>query len=178
MSFDGIDDKLERVSLLKEAGSGGGEQACSEHLSLFGSVTEADLAPLDCRSDPTFGRIIGRLNAVEFEEGEQMGPRFEQSLGQSPDLTIRAMLMDLETPLHSSPYGNRLENKGLPIRLFVSESVPESEHAADFLERPFGELHGIRTPTRMLDAPKISYNVSPADLSDSFVECVVGAVSV
>jgi len=66
-------EKLEGTSSLQEAGSGDRLEACGEELSSFALITEADLSPLDRWPLISFGGVVVRFNAFDFEEGGQAG---------------------------------------------------------------------------------------------------------
>ena len=174
MSSDGIDQKLKGVFISKNACSGNRKQPCSKNLSFLGLVSEADFSPLDRWSDCALCRIVRWLNPLMFKECEKVIPMFEQATGSSCHIRIGTQFVGLEASVHSCSKRDRFFHKGMPVHESFLEGVPKPEHSPGLREHPFGELDSVRTPAAMLQSFEVSDNVSPADLSQTFVIGIVG----
>ena len=58
MSGDGIDQEFQGVFLLKNAGTGGRKQPCSEKLSVLGLISETDFSPPDAGRIPLSAELL------------------------------------------------------------------------------------------------------------------------
>jgi hypothetical protein len=175
MSGDGIDQELQGVFLLKNAGTGNRKQSCSEKLSILGLISETDFSPLDRWSDSPFCGVVGGLDPFMFKESEEVVPMGEQTAGSSSHIRVGTQLVGLETIAHTSSDRNRFPHKGTPVHGSLFEGMPQPEHSSDLGEHPFGEFDAIRTPASVLDSFEVSDDVSPADLAHTFVIGIVGA---
>ena len=113
-----------------------------------------------------------------FEKGEEAVPVSQQALCGFGHVVVRAGAVDLETPAHSASYRDGLSDKGLPVQMPLLEGVPEGKHSACLGEHPIGEFHRIRASASMLDSPDVSYDVSPAKLTDAVVKSLVRRIHI
>lgn len=158
---------------MEDAGSLCGQQTRSEEFPFFGLVSKTDLSPLDSGSFTSLCGVVGWLESVVFEEREQTVPVLEQALAGFGHIVISTLSVLLETPVHSGPDGNRLQNEGLPVQISALESMPECEHSAGLGEHPLGESDGVRASAGVLDSLDPSDDVRPAELSDTVVKLLV-----
>ena len=82
--------KLKRVPLPHLASSGNGENPFGEALSVAGLVTKADFTPLNGGPDSPLSRIVGWLDSLNAQEGEEDVPVFDETGGPRPDIFIGA----------------------------------------------------------------------------------------
>jgi hypothetical protein len=128
---------------------------------------------LYCGTDASLSRIVGRFDSFVREKREEVRPMFQKTFGKGMDLMIGAVEIDLETSVHPRLDGDRFLDKGLPVHIPGPAGVPQSKHAADLLEHPFGELHCIRASAGVFDSFEISKDMGPTDLSEAFMIGVV-----
>lgn len=98
---------MKRVSLLKLTGPGHREDSLRESFVSIGLVAEAGFPPLDCGTNSLFRSIIGGLQSLMGEEGEQVIPVGERAFGSSAHLAVGAGSILVAVSLHSSPHENR-----------------------------------------------------------------------
>src|SRR5579863_5843392 len=67
------------------------EQAGNRDFTLMAAASEADLAPLHGATQRSFGNVIGRLNAVVAQEGEEFFEVLQQRQGEIGDVFIAAV---------------------------------------------------------------------------------------
>jgi hypothetical protein len=108
-----------------------------------------------------------------IQEGEQVVPMFEETSGGACHIMIRGHLVGLKTIADSCSDWDRLFDKGMSVHVPVLEGVPQGEHAADFCEHPSSETYAIRAPAGMFEPSEGPDDMGPADLSRTFVVCVV-----
>lgn len=65
------------------AGSDDSQQSSGKLLTDLRLRTETDFSPLHSRPDGTFCAIVGRLDAIMFEEGKKVLPVIKKAFGSS-----------------------------------------------------------------------------------------------
>ena len=115
------------VDALQVTGFGDGQQTSRCQFTFSAAVSEADFAPLHAGAERSFSAVVGGLNALSFEEGEQSLVVFKQGSGEIPDLAVGTVQMPLgqgEDPLLD---GDRADQGLASIQLAATKLVPESE---------------------------------------------------
>jgi hypothetical protein len=173
VGLDGLEDEVEGIAFLHDAGARNAQHACGEKLSVFPLVAETDLAPLHGRSSPSLCRSVGRFDPFMLQKGEQVLPVFQQSSSHAGHVAVGARLVVFQATVHSRPDWHRSSDKGLPVNMSVLERVPQPEHPTHFREHPLRELHPVRTSAGVLDTSNVPNDVGPAQLSEALMVCPV-----
>ena len=74
VSFYRLDQELEGVSLLENAGSFGSQESSGQEFSFVGLVSEADLSPLYSRANCSLCGVVGWFYSFVLDEREQAVP--------------------------------------------------------------------------------------------------------
>ena len=77
--------------MLHAARASHGEQASNRDFTLRAAASEADLAPLDGAPQRSFGDIIGRLDAIVAQEGEEPLKVLQQGQREVGDIFVAAV---------------------------------------------------------------------------------------
>ena len=169
-----LDEMEERALSLEEARPGDGKEPGGEEFAIGGLIPEADLSPLNRGANPSFGCIVGRLDPVVLQKGEQAIPVLEQAASHPGHIRVRGEFVRLEAVAHTGTERNGFQDKGLPVQMLTPKRIEQTEHPADLREHPSREFHRVRTPARMADSFDVSDDMSPTDLPQSLVVASVG----
>jgi len=137
-------------------------------------IAETDFSPLDGRTFSPLCGVVGRLNPFVIEKGEQPVPVLEQALCGIAHIIVGAGTILLEAFAHPASDGNGHPYERVPVQMSVLEGVPQGEHSACLGKHPRGEFHSIRASTGMLDSFDTPDDVSPTELTHSFVKGFIG----
>ena len=99
---------------MKLAGSDDSEYSPDEFLADLRLRTEADLPPLHGRSDGSFGAIVGRLDAIMYEEGEEVLPVVKETFGSGLYSWIGTVAENNTEIMHPLPHGQSIEQQLCP----------------------------------------------------------------
>jgi len=168
-----LNEEIERVFSLHDAGPGNGQESSGERLAVFGLISETDLSPLDRRSDSSLSGVVGGFHSLVIEKGKQVVPMLEKASGSTCHIMIRGQLVGLQAIADACPDRDRFCDKGPPIRPPVLEGVPEGKQASDFSEHPSCEPYAIGAPARMFEPFEGPDDMGPTDLSFPLVVGVV-----
>jgi hypothetical protein len=96
---------MEGVPFLVDTRSFSGQQKCGEEFPFLGLISEADLSPLHGRTQSPFCGVVGGLNAVMLEKGEQNVPVLEQASCRLGHMEVGAGAMELQASTHAAASG-------------------------------------------------------------------------
>lgn len=123
----------------------------------------------DRGSDSSFGGVIGGLDALDLQKGEEAVPARQQPLCGLGDFTILTVRVLLEAVSHASSDGYRLADKRFPVDPVLHKGIPQSEHATRLGEHPCCEPHRIRATTHVLQTFDGAKDMSPTILPQTLL---------
>src|SRR5580693_4375898 len=115
------------VEALKVTSFSDGQQACRGQFATGAAIAETDFAPLDARTERSFGAIVGGLDTFEFQESEQPPVVLEKSRSEIADLPVGTVQMPLGQSENPFLDRDRAQQQLAPINLAAAKLVPEPE---------------------------------------------------
>lgn len=105
--------------------------------------SEADFPPLHSGSDGPFGDIVGRFDALMFEEGKKVVPVVEQAFCPGPDPGVGTVTKNDAIVTHPVPHGLGVAPQLVTIAAGFFEGMPAGENRSDRRQHILGEAVGM-----------------------------------